>query len=232
MLGRLSLLWRRFTPLEKWLLDEIRKVVPVGAQPAFDLQVAAINRVVRMPPAWGEILFYARRNWADVPPFPCADEFRLAQVNFRSAGRSYKAVLSSISGHIFDFVITPGPKNVAFLPWEGTPTVKLLGDPLRLSTGEREREVLPAEWQDLLKRHSRLSATWELYDETSAYRIVLGDEQYLVLAQRHGTFGPHMLLHRVEPIGEGFYHLSDDHDIPKLLARSIESVIGESPSER
>src|SRR5262245_28440167 len=131
MIRRLSLFWKRFSPLEERLLAEVRRVIPVEGQPLFDAQVVSINHVQRLPPSWGEIDFYCRPDWTGASLFPCTDEFHLAEVRFRIAGRSYKAVLSSINGHIFDFVITPGPRNVAFEPWEGEPTAVLLSDPLR-----------------------------------------------------------------------------------------------------
>src|SRR5687767_15064800 len=116
MLQRLSLFWTRFTPLEKRLFVEVRQVLPAGAQALFDEQVAAINRVQRLPPSWSEIDLYRLKNgrpdWTGVSLFPCTDEFRLAQVSFRVAGRAYKAILSSIDGHVFDFAIAPGPRSV------------------------------------------------------------------------------------------------------------------------
>jgi len=165
----LSLFWKRFTPLEEQLLSEVRKVIPVEGQPVFDAQVRAINHVQRMPLSWGEIDFYCRPNWTRVPIFPCTDEFRLAQVKFRIAGRAYKATLSCINGHIFDFAITPGPRNVAFEPWEEGPA--------------------------------------------TAYRVVIDDAQYLILAEREG---PQFILYRVEPSGDGLYYLKHHDGIPSL----------------
>jgi hypothetical protein len=115
MLDRLSLLWRRFTPLEERLLAAVRSVLPDDVQLLFDGQVAAITRVQRLPPTWSEIDFYCLRlgkvDWSCAPSFPCTDEFRLAEVRFQAAGASYRAVLTCGAGHIFDFAITPGPRQ-------------------------------------------------------------------------------------------------------------------------
>ena len=220
---RLSLFWKRFSPLEERLFTEVRRVIPLAAQPPFDAQVASINHVQRLPPSWGEIDFYCRPNWTGVSLFPCTDEFRLAQVRFRVAGRSYKAVLSSINGHIFDFAITPGPKNVAFEPWEGEPNSVLLRDPLRAPTGAKEPETLPVEWQNFLARHSgEHPAGWVLYDETTAYRIVLHDEQYLILAEREGL---QFILHRIVPAAERLYYLKHFDEIPQTINGEIESAL-------
>ena len=222
MIRRLSLLWKRFTPLEERLFVEIRHVLPTEAQPIFDAQVAAINHVQRLPPSWGEIDFYRRPDWSGVPLFPCTDEFRLAKVRFRVGGRPYKAVLSSISGHIFDFAITPGPKAVAFEAWDGTATCVLLGDPLRAPTGTREPETLPAAWQEFLTRHAgEQPSGWVLHDARTAYRVVLNDAQYLILAEREG---PEFILHRIEPARERLYYLKHHDGIPEALER-IESVM-------
>src|SRR5881396_2041970 len=220
---RLSLFWKRFSPLEEQLFAEVRSVMPVEARPLFDAQVAAINHVQRLPPSWGEIDFYRRPDWTGVSLFPCTDEFRLAAVKFRVAGRSYKAVLSCIRGHIFDFAITPGPKEVAFEQWEGEPTSVLLRDPVRAPAGRKEPETLPREWQNFLRRHfGEQPGGWVLHDDTSAYRVVINDAEYLILAEREG---PQFILHRVEPAGEGLYYLSHHDEIPRRLDREIDTVM-------
>jgi hypothetical protein len=78
---RLSLFWKRFSPLEERLLTEVRNVIKVEARRLFDAQVAAINHVQRLPPSWGEIDFYCRPNWTRVALFPCTDEFQLAVID-------------------------------------------------------------------------------------------------------------------------------------------------------
>ncbi len=79
------------------------------------------------PASWAEIDLYRlrhrRRDWTGVPMFPCTDEFGLAEVRFRVAGRQFKSVLSSISGHVFDFATTPGPRDIAFRQWDARPDV-------------------------------------------------------------------------------------------------------------
>ena len=222
MIRRLSLFWKRFTPLEVRLFAEVRNVLPQDAQPLFDAQVAAINHVQRLPPSWSEIDFYRRPSWARTPLFPCTAEFRLAEVRFRAAGRPYKAVLSSINGHIFDFAITPGPKAVAFEAWDGRATSALLGDPLRAATRSKEPENIPALWQDVLLRHAgQQPGGWVLYDASTAYRVVVNDAEYLILAERPG---PEFIVHRIEPSGERLYYLAHHDAVPQALDQ-IERVM-------
>ena len=201
----------------------MRDVIPNPAQPLFDDQIAAINHVQRLPPSWGEIDFYRRPDWTGVSLFPCTDEFRLASVRFRIAGRSYKAVLSSISGHVFDFAISPGPRDVAFEPWEGEVTSVLLRDPLGTPTGAKEPELIPAEWQRFLA-HQRDEQPngWVLLNETTAHRVVISDAQFLILAEREG---PEFILHRVEPAGEQLYYLRHHDETPEPIDREIETVM-------
>ena len=222
VIRRLSLFWKRFTPLEVRLFAEVRNVLPKDAQPLFDAQVAAINHVQRLPPSWSEIDFYRRPNWASIPPFPCTDEFRLAEVRFRAGGRPYRAVLSSINGHIFDFAITPGPKAVAFEAWDGRATSALLGDPLRAATRSKEPENIPALWRDFLLRHAgQHPGGWVLYDASTAYRVVVHDAEYLILAERPG---PEFILHRIEPGGERLFYLKHHDAVPQALDQ-IERVM-------
>lgn len=239
MIERMTLLWKRFSPLEERLLAEVRNVLPAAAQPSFDAQVAAINRVQRSPPSWSEICFYRMRrrraNWSGVPLFPCTDEFRLAEVRFLTGGRHFKATLISIGGHIFDFATTPGPKHVAFVPWEAAPRVTLLADPLRAPTGMKEPENLPAAWKTLLQRRVGESWGWQLHDTATAHRVALDDGEYLVLAEREGD---EFILYRIEPPPEGFFHLPHHDGVPQRFAGDVEALMrrgarqGEGADER
>ncbi len=225
---RLSLLWKRFSPLEECLLAEIRNVLPGDALRSFDAQVAAVNHVQRLPPTWSEIDFYRMRggkpDWAGISMFPRADEFRLADVAFRVRGTSYEATLSCIGGHIFDFAITPGARAVAFVPWDAQPSAVLLADPLRAATGKREAENLPVEWVKFLAAHPGAPPIgWEFHDGARAYRVALDDGQYRVLAAREGE---EFVLQRLEPPADGLFHLVHHDGIPEPLGREIEVVIG------
>ena len=126
ILQRLSLIWRRFSPLEERLIAAVREVLPPQARGVFDAQIAGITLVQRLPPRWSEISFYRQRHgkvdWSDLPAFPRTGEFRLAEVQFSVEGRRYKATLTSIGGHIFDFTVIPSAKAVAFADWDGAPT--------------------------------------------------------------------------------------------------------------
>ena len=230
MLQRLSLLWKRFTPLEEQLFAQIRTVLPHSMQPIFDAQVAAINHVQRLPPAWSEIDYYCRRGgrnyWNTVRTFPCIDEFRLAEVVFHVEGKRYRATLTSIGGHIFDFAILPGPKKVAFSTWTEPAHATLLGDPRRAPTGQREPEALPPVWKDFVSRHpDEPTRAWALYDETTAYRTTFDDAEYLILAERHG---PQFLLSRVDSQDGGFFYLSDHHGPPERFLGDLDELIGSS----
>src|SRR5687767_9535204 len=103
---RFSLLCRRFSPLDERLLAAVRTVLPAQAFHIFDAPVAAINLGQRHP---NEVCLYRRKfmkvNWSEVPRFPRTSEFRLAEVAFHVRGKKYKATLTSIRGHIFDFAI-------------------------------------------------------------------------------------------------------------------------------
>jgi hypothetical protein len=150
---QLSLIWRRFAPLEERLLRAVRGALPAPAQRTVDAQIAAITKVQRAP-GWTEIAFYRMRggkvDWSGVPLFPREEELPLAEVRFRAAGRAYRARLTAIRGHIFDFQITPGARAVAFHAWEGEPEVRLLADPQDPSTAERPSEALPDSLRDFL----------------------------------------------------------------------------------
>jgi hypothetical protein len=227
MLERLPLLWRRFSPLEERLLSAIRKALPEKAQPLFDAQVDAVTLVQRAPPSWTEVCLYrmrrGRADWSGVAMFPCTDEFRLAEVVFRSRGQRFKSVLTSISGHIFDFATTPGPKAIAFAPWDADVEARLLADPLHAPTGSREPEPIPAVWQRVLAEDpARWASGWVLHDAAAAYRLALDSGVHLVLAERDGE---EFILQRLESEKECLLYMDQHDSPPEPLTTSVEALL-------
>jgi hypothetical protein len=147
-------------------------------------------------------------DWAGVPLFPRGGEFPLAEVRFRAGGRSYRASLTAINGHIFGFGITPGPLEAAFAEWEGQPKVSLISDPLDVDA-QQSPEPLPESWQTLLA-DSRMADLkgWVLYGPSEGYRVALEEGEFLVLAEREGDG---FLLHRLDP-GPPEFFIQHSHD--------------------
>src|SRR5204862_4423107 len=143
-----SLLWRRFAPLEEQLIATVRTVLPPQAQIIFDAQIAAITLVQRHP---NEVCFYRRVSrtvdWSGVPSFPRTGEFCVAEVRFSVEGNGYKAALTSIRGHIFDFRILPSPKAIAFANWDSAASARLLSDPLTPEP-PNEPQPMPDSWRE------------------------------------------------------------------------------------
>ena len=224
MTQRISLLWRRFSPLEEQLLAAVRPVLPARAQATFDAQVAGITRVQRHP-LWVEICFYRRRrgsskvDWSDIPAFPHTGEFPLAEVRFVVEQRRFKARLSSIKGHIFDFAITPSPKAVAFAKWDAAPDVRLLSDPLSVESG-RTPEPIPAAWGEFLARRRSLPASdWTFHNGETAYRLTVDEGEFLILAERAGD---EFILCRLDPPASTFFYLRSHDGTPEAMEGTIE----------
>jgi hypothetical protein len=224
---KLTLLWKRFSPLEERLLSSVRSVLPAGAIAMFDAQVAAITRVQRLPPLWNEISFYrikrGKPDWSGISLFPCTDEFCLAEIRFMVQSKPYKAALTSISGHIFDLTITPSPKHVAFSEWDAPPAVQLLDNPLRASVGAKAPEAIPTQWQNVRQRYGgESSCGWLLHDENSAHRVAFSDAEYLIVGEKEGV---EYLLYRVESTADGLYYLEHDDGVPEPFRGRIESLL-------
>jgi hypothetical protein len=222
----ISLLWTRFTPLEKRLLAEVRAVLPEAARPIFDAQVSAVTKSQRVL-KWNEICYYRIKrwkvSWSDVPLFPCTDEMELAEVRFKAAGKQFKATLGSVAGHIFDFRLQPGGRSVAFALWEDTPRTRLLDDPMRQSTGRRNPAALLPAWVDFVKRHENAqSGVWTLYNGDTAYSVSLETGEFRILAEREGD---EFVLQRLEPPSDQLYYLESHDGIPEPLSKDLESVI-------
>lgn len=226
--GRISLLWRRFSPLEERLFAAVRLVLPRPAVPTFDAQVDAITRVQRLP-GWTEIDYYARGSgrldWSRAPVFPRTGEFPLARVRFAVRGRDYRATLSCVAGHIFDFGITPSPQSIAFAEWDAAPTAELLVDPS--TTGDiASPERVPDAWDDILRtaRLQAAAAGWTLHDASTARRITLHEGEFLVLAERDGD---EFVVHRTDPPSEELFQLMSHDGAPRPVGGGeIAGILG------
>ena len=202
----------------------VRGILPSDSLPTFDAQVAAINHVQRLP-EWTEIDFYRRRlrkiDWSGVPMFSQTGEFPLAEVRFSAGGRRFKATLNSIAGHIFDFAISPSPHDIAFLDWEGTPTARLLSDPLS-ADAPQPLTPLPDVWHDFMARHQPLDAVgWTLYTDQTARRVTLDEGEFLILAERGGD---EFVLHRIEPEASDLFYLELHDGKPEPIVGDIRDV--------
>jgi hypothetical protein len=150
--------------------------------------------------------------------FSHSGEFRLAEVRFAVDRRRYKAVLTCIGGHIFDFGITPSPRAIAFAAWDGSPSARLLADP-RVPGPARESQPIPDTWRQILD-HGRLPdrGGWTLHDSRTAYRVPLAEGEFLVLAERGGD---EFLLHRVEPPASTLWHLASHDGVPEPIRGDV-----------
>jgi hypothetical protein len=227
---RLSLLWRRFSPLEEQLLAAVRDVLPPPARVTFDAQVAGITRAQRN---FNEICFYRVRrrkvDWSDVPSFPRTGEFGLAEVRFSVGGQKYKARLTSIKGHIFDFTIRPGPKAITFSVWDSGASARLLADPL-INDAANEPQAMPDSWREFLRGPlSSIADGWIVHDGESVYRTTIGDAEFLVLAEREGD---EFILHRIEPAGTTLFYLGSHDGRPGPIGGDFLDVLQRSDKQR
>jgi hypothetical protein len=228
ILQRLSLMSRRFSPLEERLIVAVRGILPPQAQNIFDTQIAGVTLVQRLPPHWLNISFYRRRHgkvdWSDIPTFPRTGDFRLAEVQFNVGGRRYRATLASIGGHVFDFTVLPSPKAIAFADWDSAPSARLLSDPLRTDS-QSEPQPIPEAWREFLARHPAPAVgDWTLHDSQTAIRTAFTEGEFLVLAERDGD---QFVLHRIEPPASTLFYLDSHDGRPEPLKVELDDVFRE-----
>jgi hypothetical protein len=132
MFHRLSLLWRRFTPIEESILAEVEHVLPAACREKFVKQRRAINKVQRILD-WTEINFYSMRdgtvNWEPSIAFRNRGEVELAEVRFSIGRRDFHSTIWAISGHVFSLVTRPSIKPYAFQKITAIRKVALLSNP-------------------------------------------------------------------------------------------------------
>ncbi len=109
---------RRFTPVERTVLDAVSLRLDGRARQLFGQQVCAINHIQRLP-GWDEIDFYALRfprrvSWNPDSAFPNKTEFQLASCKLRTNGRSIPVTVSAVGGHVFSIESKEPLRTIAF----------------------------------------------------------------------------------------------------------------------
>lgn len=219
---RISLMLKRFSPLEERLIAAVREVLPPQGKAIFDAQIAGVTLVQRHPnEIWFYRMIWGKVDWSGVPTFPRTGEFRLVEVQFSVMGRRYKATLTSIGGHAFGFTITPSPKAVAFTDWDSAASTCLLSDPMTIEPAN-EPQPIPDSWREFLARpQSGETDGWTFHDAEAVYCTAFADGEFLVLAEREGD---QFVLHRIEPPASTLFHLDSHDGTPEPIKGDILSV--------
>ena len=225
MIERLTLLWKRFTPLEEHLLSEIRTVLPPAAHATFDAQLAAINRVQRLPPSWsGDLALYRMRrgkvDWSGVPSFALYRvKFAWPRSGSLSAASTIRAALLSVAGRVFELSDKPSSETCGVCRVGGGAEGHALGGPdapveqARHRTSARGVGRVLGQWSTCIRLDLAGSSC-------PAYRVTLEDGEYLVLAEREGE---EFVLQRVEPPAEHLFL----HELHEGAPRPIHGDVGE-----
>jgi len=155
--------------------------------------------------------------------FPRTGEFRFAKVRFTVERRPYKATLTCIGGHIFDFAIAPSPKVTAFAEWDTGVSARMLFDPLTVDSG-RPPEPIPALWREFITRRPPPSG-WTFHDAGTAYRTTFDEGEFLVLAEREGD---EFILHRIEPAASILFYMKSHDGTPGSIGGTIDDIFRET----
>ena len=227
---RISLLWRRFTPLEEFLLAALQRELPEQPRRINQRRIDLINRV-RRPLEWTEIMFYQVRDGKPVRDqqamFPCRspEEIVLAKIQFSPARVSqvYKSEIHAVSGHMFSIDTRPSPKSIAFCREYELMSVKLVDDPMLEfppTLLERLRKRLPPDYEELA---GRSLSRWRVFDPSDIHRVPLGNANYLLLAESEdGT--AEFLGVRASGKSKEVYHLPHDGR-PRKSATTLQEAI-------
>jgi hypothetical protein len=230
---RLSMLWRRFTPLEKFLLGVLQRELPVEARQINQHRIDLINRVSR-PTEWTEIMFYHMRSgkvvFDEEEMFSCrsSEEIVLAEITFSPAQmlQVWMSRIYSVSGCMFSIVTRPSPKPISFFREYGLKNVRLIDDPMiefPSTVVERVRRRLPPDYDELA---GKSISAWRIFDAADVYRVSLESADYVLFAEREDGSGQFLGV-RAEGTSREVYRLPHD-GTPERLAQTLRDAIGKS----
>ena len=148
-LQRLTLVWRKFTPLEERLIEATQTVLSKESIVLFDKQLKRINKAQRVLD-WTEICFYSMKlwkvSWLYEISFPNRDELVLARIRFKAGNpaRQFRTMVYAVNGHFFSFVTRPSPKAVAFARVVTILQAESGDDPMKIPDIKVEKKPVPS----------------------------------------------------------------------------------------
>lgn len=181
---KVSLLWRRFTPLEEFLLGVLQQQLAEEPRRINQRRIDLINRVIR-PLRWTEIMFYQMRNGKAVvgeePMFLCRShqEIILAEIRFSPelTTELWTSKIYAVRGHMFSIVTRPSPKPISFSGSFTLKGVQLVDDPMQefpptllQRLHERLRERLPQDFDEL---EGQAISGWNVFKSSQIYSLVV-----------------------------------------------------------
>ena len=227
---RISLLWRRFTPLEEFLLGVLQRELPEKPRQINQRRIDLINRVSR-PLKWTEIMFYQMRNGKSVRDeesmflYRSHEEIILAEIKFSPALTSqvYKSEIYAVSGLMFSIVTRPSPKLISFCREYTLKGVKLVDDPMvefPPTLLERLRKRLPPDYDDLA---GQSLSRWRVFDPSDIYRVPLENADYILFAESEDGSAEFLGV-RVSGKSSEVYYLPHDGK-PEKVATTLRKAI-------
>ena len=225
-----SLLWRRFTPLEEFLLGILQRELPEKPRRINQRRIDLINRVSRCL-KWTEIMFYQMRDGKPVRDeeamFPCRshEEIILAEIKFSPAriSKVYKSEIYGVSGHMFSIVTRPSPKPISFCREYTLKSVKLVDDPMvefPPTLLERLRKRLPPDYDDLA---GQSVSRWRVFDPSDIYQVPLENANYILLAESEDGSAEYLGV-RVSGKSNEVYYLPHEGR-PEKVATNLRKAI-------
>lgn len=225
-----SLLWRRFTPLEEFLLGVLQQHLPEGPRRINHRRIDLINHVVRFF-GWTDIGFYEMRKGKAVvdegPLFPCRSkqEIVLAEIRFSPAGtpKVWTSRICAVCGHMSRIATSPSPKPISFSVPFMLKGVELVDDPMQewpATLFERLRQRLPSDFEEFA---GQSIAGWDVFRSSQVYDVALDDGEYLLLAERGGSAA--FLGVRMKGKSSDVWLLSHDDTRPKKAGATLNEAL-------
>jgi hypothetical protein len=225
MFHKLTLLWRRFTPIEESILSEVGRVLPDNCREKFVRQRQAINKVQRILD-WTEINFYSMRQGAAYLD-PCIafinrGELKLAEIKFSIQERNFYATLWTVNGHVFSLITRPSIKPYAFRKITSI-KVALLTNPENPPSDASIKFTLPASYIKWINASDRQEVNrWAVYEKSQVFVIHLSDGDYAVLAEREGA---EFLLARSEGNDSSIYYSDTYGNVPCYKGSDFAAIL-------
>ena len=217
LIQRISLIWKRLTPLEEFLLKEFLNQTYPEAKRVTELQINSITKTSRYL-KWNEILFY-RKKIDGIERYPNLQEIVLVKIIFRPKGNKKKwiARIYSVQGYLFSIHINPSPKKISFMKDYELIALTLVDNPMNpmdYSYLEKLYKRLPVE---LVQLEGQVVNNWIIFRKEEVYGISFDTGELFCVAERNDEY----LCISIENERNKFYYLESHESEPKAVERDV-----------
>ncbi len=220
----ISLLWKTFTPLEDFLLNQFLSHADDELKNITEHQIKYITKAQRLFD-WNEINYYCSK-FDESFKYPNNDEIVLCVIDFRSKeiNKKYIAKIYAVNGRLFSINVKPGVKEISFKDDLEIISFELVDNPMEYSGKSISKHLIKKLPDEYSKVEGTTLNNWKVKSIREIYSLMTEIGEMFCVAEKEESFLCVSIIQDKLNV-----YLFEDHDskpilINKNLVEAIKSL--------